>query len=144
MCGIAGFTFQKNKEKTIEQVKESLYLRGPDESGHFTNESITLINTRLKVRDLEQGQQPFQDDQKRFSLVYNGELYNYKEIKEKLLALDVKFKSTSDTEVIFWALIKLGTKALSLFDGMFALALYDSMNDEVLLARDRYGVKPLY
>jgi len=144
MCGIAGFTFQKNKEKTIEQVKDSLYLRGPDECGHFTNKSITLINTRLKVRDLEQGQQPFQDDQKRFSLVYNGELYNYQEIKEKLLALDVKFKSTSDTEVIFWALIKLGTKALSLFDGMFALALYDNMNDEVLLARDRYGVKPLY
>lgn len=144
MCGIAGFTTQDNKEKIISNVQKSLYLRGPDETNFHTDSNISLINTRLKVRDLDQGSQPFSDTEKNFILVYNGELYNHIELKKELTNLGVSFHTSSDTEVVFWSIVKFGKEAFEKFNGMFALAFYDVKKKTLLVARDRFGVKPLY
>ena len=101
-----------------------------------------MVNARLKIQDLNSGNQPFIDESRRYAMVYNGELYNKDEIKDKLSAQG--FSTTSDTEVVFKALIQFGKDAFKMFNGMFAIAFYDAHTDELLLARDRFGVKPLH
>jgi len=144
MCGIAGFTNQLDKENITLSAQESLRLRGPDESFYFTDSNITLINTRLKVRDLNHGSQPFSDSRKKYTLVYNGEIYNTDYLKTKLSQFKISFTSTSDTEILFWSLVHFGTEIIKEIDGMFAFAFYNNEKNQIIIARDRYGVKPLF
>jgi asparagine synthase (glutamine-hydrolysing) len=149
MCGIAGFIdFTKSTSKdTLKSMTDQLLHRGPDDSGLFHEETdhatIGLGHRRLSIIDLSSsGHQPMMFNN--FTIVFNGEIYNYKEIQESLRIEGYSFNSTSDTEVILKAFDCWGTKAVDRFIGMFAFVLYDKRKQEVFIFRDRAGVKPLY
>lgn len=155
MCGISGL-INKNgllsidqSCKTIERINQHLEHRGPDGNGVWVspNNKVTLGHTRLSILDLStSAAQPMVDHSNRYALTYNGELYNYIEIRNYLQKhFNAKFKSTGDTEVFLQGLIFLGVeKFLSLADGMFAAAFFDNHKNELVLMRDRAGEKPLY
>ena len=149
MCGICGFISKQNI--TLEQLKkmnDTMYHRGPDDSGEEIfpmrdGYSIGLAQRRLSILDLSPlGHQPMHSPDRRISVVYNGEIYNFQEIKEELK--DYPFVSTCDTEVIIAAYLKWGIDCVNRFNGMFAICLYDRESDDVYLVRDRIGKKPLY
>jgi len=149
MCGLAGFVdfLRKTDVHTLDQMTESLHLRGPDDKGVFSRQGpeaqVGLAHTRLSVIDLSAaGHQPMRH--RHFVIVYNGELYNYAEIKISLENLGKKFQSNSDTEVILQAYEHWGKACVQKFIGMFAFAIYDEEKEELVLCRDRIGVKPLY
>ncbi|ELR73354.1 Asparagine synthetase [Fulvivirga imtechensis AK7] len=149
MCGITGFIdFNKrSSETTLRSMTDQLVHRGPDDSGIFFEESdhaqIGLGHRRLSILDLSAlGHQPMQF--KDYTVVYNGEIYNFREVAALLEEKGYKFKSESDTEVLLKAFDCWGKDAVNHFIGMFAFVLYDKNQDEVLLFRDRAGVKPLY
>lgn len=151
MCGIAGFcNLMGDKQKNIEKMKARMYHRGPDAGGSFFSEDgqVTLGHRRLSIVDLSpNGAQPMNSQSGRFTIAYNGEIYNYKKIAEKLL-IEKKvqaFRGASDTEVLLEAFEAYGVeKAISLCKGMFAIALYDKKEQVLYLLRDRIGEKPLY
>ena len=149
MCGICGYVSKKNI--TLEQLKEmndTMYHRGPDDSGEEIYEmhggyQVGFAQRRLSILDLSKlGHQPMHSANKRISVVYNGEIYNFRQIREELS--DYRFKSNCDTEVIFAAYLRWGIDCVQKFNGMFAIALYDRGCDEIYLIRDRIGKKPLY
>jgi len=142
MCGIAGYKLH-SKEPSIELLKSDLHHRGPDHFGFTIKDDYLFCNARLKIQDLNNGYQPFVDEKENYILVYNGELYNKDEIKSKLQG-QYQFKSDSDTEVVFYALIEFGIDIIKDFNGMFGLSFFDRVQNKIFLARDRYGVKPLY
>lgn len=151
MCGIAGFcNFKGDKAKMIEKMKEKMYHRGPDAGGNYFSEDgqVTFGHRRLSIVDLsENGSQPMTSHSGRYVMTYNGEIYNYKKIAEKLLRERKveAFRGTSDTEVLLEAFEAYGVKeAISLCKGMFAIALYDQKEQVLYLLRDRIGEKPLY
>lgn len=149
MCGICGYISKKNI--TAEQLKEmndTMYHRGPNDSGEeiypaSDGYQIGFAQRRLSILDLSMlGHQPMHSDNKRISVVYNGEIYNFQELKKELA--DYPFRSNCDTEVIIAAYLKWGISCIERFNGMFAIALYDRETQEVYLVRDRIGKKPLY
>ena len=149
MCGICGYISKKNI--TAEQLKEmndTMYHRGPNDSGEeiypaADGYQIGFAQRRLSILDLSMlGHQPMHSDNKRISVVYNGEIYNFQELKKELA--DYPFRSNCDTEVIIAAYLKWGISCIERFNGMFAIALYDRETQEVYLVRDRIGKKPLY
>ena len=137
MCGIAGFWGKAD----ISDATEVLYHRGPDASGTAVAGPVSLGNRRLKVIDLKTGQQPMMNEDGRLTLVFNGMIFNYRELRRELEGKH-RFASQSDTEVILHAFEEWGEKCLDRFIGMFAFALWDGR--ELFLARDRMGEKPLY
>lgn len=148
MCGISGF-FNPNQKKIdfsiLQNFVEVQNHRGPDNAGFYYDDFIGLGHNRLSIIDLsENGNQPFEKDP--YYLVYNGEIYNYLDVKEYLDAsFKIEYRSTSDSEVLFYALIHLGVeKTLELIKGMFAFAFYDKQKEELILGRDRLGIKPLF
>ena len=145
MCGIAGF-FNYVSEKRVEVISsmnETIAHRGPDDSGVYLDDIIALTHTRLSIIDLETGEQPMFSHDKRFITVFNGEIYNYKELREELSRS--VFKTNSDTEVIAEAIRTWGIeKAVLKFRGMFAFAVYDKKENELYIARDITGIKPFY
>ena len=150
MCGIAGYKFKGKDENlfqdNINQILNSLKNRGPDFQDFWNNQekNCFLLNTRLKIQDLQdRANMPMQSECKNFVITYNGELYNKKFLIEKYLK-DVKLKTNSDTEVILQLYINYGNKCLNLLDGMYSIAIYDLTNDQLFLARDPLGIKPLY
>jgi asparagine synthase (glutamine-hydrolysing) len=146
MCGIAGIVGLKDKEIANQKIRlmtESLKHRGPDATGIFVADKIALGHLRLSIIDLsEAANQPFFDASKRYSITFNGEIYNFQDVK-KLLP-EYPFRTDSDTEVILAAFEKYGPDCLSLLNGMFALAIWDNLRKELFVARDRLGVKPFY
>ncbi len=149
MCGIAGFCdFSKKLSKNdLELMTDVLHHRGPDDSGYslFENDkySIGLGHRRLSILDLStHGHQPMSFE--KLEIIFNGEVYNFKEIKEELLKYNYTFFSDSDTEVILKAYHKWGIKAIDKFNGMFAIVIYDKELNKLIFIRDRAGVKPLY
>jgi len=149
MCGIVGFCdFQeKNGIDELKKMVKVISHRGPDDEGvyihHTSKARIGLGHKRLSILDLSPlGHQPYEFNG--LSLVYNGEVYNFKEIREKLMALGYTFKSNSDTEVIIKSYDAWGIHCVEHFIGMFAFSLFDSKKEKLFLARDRAGVKPLY
>jgi len=130
----------------IETASEMMARRGPDAAGVWSDgEHCVLGFRRLSVLDLSRaGDQPMLSSDGRYALVYNGELYNFRELRKKLEARGIVFRSTGDAEVVLYALAQFGTQALELFNGMFALAFYDSRTRSLLLARDHAAIKPLY
>lgn len=148
MCGIGGVLSSASgapDEKHATQMIRALKHRGPDGEGIYSSEGMMLVHTRLSIIGLgDQGHQPMLFDDSRYALVYNGEIYNYRELRRELEAEGHRFLSRTDTEVVGRALISWGIDAVSRFDGMFALGMWDAELRTLTLARDRYGVKPLY
>ncbi|MBS1641206.1 MAG: asparagine synthase (glutamine-hydrolyzing) [Bacteroidetes bacterium] len=149
MCRIAGIISKKIKpnEALITQMRDSMQHGGPDGCGVYINEELGLAfgHRRLALIDLSPlGIQPMMDKEERIVIIFNGEIYNYQEIKDKLLAKGYSFKSSSDTEVIIYAYIEWGTDCFQHFNGMFALVLLDKLTNKLILARDHAGIKPLY
>ena len=149
MCGITGFCdFNKQSIKqTLQDMTDVLHHRGPDDSGYRFIEAeyacIGLGHRRLSILDLStHGHQPMVFEN--LTVVYNGEIYNFKEIRQELEKENYTFDSDSDTEVILKAYDKWGVKAVDKFNGMFAIAIYDTKNQKLILIRDRSGIKPLY
>ncbi|MBU2564057.1 asparagine synthase (glutamine-hydrolyzing) [Patescibacteria group bacterium] len=141
MCGINGFNF-KDKE-LIEKMNEKIKHRGPDGSGVYTDDNISLGHRRLSIIDLsENGKQPMFNEDKSLCLIFNGEIYNFKELKEDLK--NHTFSSKTDSEVILHLYEEYKEDCLKYLNGIFAFAIYDIKNKELFLARDRIGVKPLY
>jgi asparagine synthase (glutamine-hydrolysing) len=148
MCGIAGLVDLNGREvrkETIKAMTDAIKHRGPDGEGQWVNENVGIGHRRLAIIDLsDAASQPMQSNDKRYVLSYNGEIYNYKEIRKELEGLGHQFYSQSDSEVLLISLIQWREKALIKFNGMFAFAFFDKLKGELLLARDRYGIKPLY
>ena len=149
MCGIAGilnFDQSKINPEIANGIKKSLEHRGPDFSKvDYINENVALIHTRLSIIDLDQrSNQPMYSKDKRFSIVFNGEIYNYREIRKTLEEKGVRFFTDGDTEVLLEGFVHYGSKILDLLRGQFAFAIYDSLEGSFFLARDRVGIKPLY
>ncbi|MEW6306951.1 MAG: asparagine synthase (glutamine-hydrolyzing), partial [Verrucomicrobiota bacterium] len=148
MCGIFAWFGRKSsapvpKEQVLEWTR-LMQHRGPDAEGEFTARNVALGHRRLSIIDLAAGQQPMQSPDGSITLVFNGEIYNYQEIREELLAKGHMFRTHSDTEVIIEAYREWGTTSVQRFNGMFAYALWDARQRRLWVARDRMGVKPLY
>lgn len=149
MCGIAGiFSFQPSVSVTAVQIKkmtDAIRHRGPDDEGIYIDQQIGLGHRRLSIIDLSpDGHQPMIGPDGSTQIIYNGELYNYLELRAELKKNGHLFKSQSDTEVILHAYQEYGPECLSHFTGMFAFALWDEKLRRLFLARDRFGIKPLY
>jgi asparagine synthase (glutamine-hydrolysing) len=144
MCGIAGY-FQKAPRFNVEHIKRMTDVqkhRGPDAAGFFEHPACGLGHRRLSILDLsDAANQPFYSQDGRYVIVYNGEVYNFKEIAEEL---QVKLRTTSDTEVILEAYIRWGTSFIQRMNGMFAIAIFDTLTEKLFLCRDRMGIKPIY
>lgn len=148
MCGILG-AITHSPQLTSNRFREALlcmHKRGPDAQGVFEDDSVYLGQVRLSIIDTSSGaNQPFFDPTERYVLVFNGEIFNYRELKKSHLStFDIPFKTQSDTEVLLHLLIRYGTACLPWLSGFFAFALYDRVEKRLILARDRFGKKPLY
>jgi asparagine synthase (glutamine-hydrolysing) len=149
MCGIAGlFQPELNEAKGaayVQRAVNALARRGPDGNGVFAASGIALGHTRLAVIDTsDAAAQPFRDSSGRYTIVFNGEIFNYRELREQLIAQGYKFRTGSDTEVLLTLYITQGEKMLRQLNGFFAFGVWDNEKQELFLARDRYGEKPLY
>jgi len=148
MCGISGiYKFDKKEVQSsvIEKINNTLVHRGPDAGDVKIFNHIALGHRRLSIIDLsDNANQPMATEDNRYTIVYNGEVYNFPEIKEQLIQKEISFFTESDTEVILKAFEEFGSKCFSMFNGMFGLAIYDVVKDELFLCRDQFGIKPLY
>ncbi len=143
MCGINGFNF-KNQE-LIGKMNEKIKHRGPDDEGVYLDDNISLGHRRLSIIDLsERGRQPMFNEDKSLCIVFNGEIYNFKELRADLEERGHKFSSQTDTEVVLHLYEDYREKCLNMLNGIFAFAIWDNRNKKLFLARDRIGVKPLY
>ncbi|GKT17835.1 asparagine synthase (glutamine-hydrolyzing) [Acidovorax sp. SUPP2522] len=148
MCGIAGY-FNTDQYPAsavvIKRMTDAIAHRGPDGEGSYVHEALALGHRRLAIIDLSPGgHQPKASEDGRYVITYNGEIYNFKEIRMELESLGRHFHTHSDTEVLLYAFVEWGVKCFSRLNGMFALAIWDNAEKTLTLARDRYGVKPLY
>jgi len=151
MCGISGIIRYKNIQLTEQDIESVLNMtsqmvrRGPDDEGLWHDKQSVLGFRRLSILDLKPtGHQPMNSHDGRFVMVFNGELYNFRELRALLEKRGVNFRSTGDAEVALYALAEWGPDALESFNGMYGLAFYDTLEKNLLLARDHAGIKPLY
>lgn len=144
ICGIFDFSGAPVERDLLYQMNGRIRHRGPDGEGYFVSNAIGLSNRRLSIIDLEHGGQPQTNEDEMIHLVFNGEIYNYVELREELLKKGHKFKTSSDTEVIVHAYEEWGEECTQHFNGMFAFAVWDARNRKLMLARDHLGIKPLY
>jgi asparagine synthase (glutamine-hydrolysing) len=143
MCGIAGLYGFRN-DSLIKKISRDLQHRGPDGEGIYADDQVTLLNRRLAIIDIEGGSQPIYNEDKSVAVVYNGEIYNFRELKEQLTRKGHRFLTNSDTEVIVHGYEEWGTDCFDKFNAMFAIALWDKNKKRLILARDHFGIKPLY
>jgi asparagine synthase (glutamine-hydrolysing) len=146
MCGILGYTHISRQlaSGVLDAGIASLRHRGPDQNGRYVSQSASLGATRLRIIDLENGDQPLRSHDGGTVVVFNGEIYNHTELREELQALGAHFQSRCDTEVILKAWLQWGTACFARFRGMFAIAIWIEQEKRLVLARDRMGIKPLY
>ena len=148
MCGITGIVNLNGESVSpniLKLMTDSISHRGPDGEGFWIDENIGFGHRRLAIIDLSNfGKQPMSSENNQFVLIYNGEIYNYNELKSELLLKGYSFRGNSDTEVFLNSIIEWGIDAISKFNGMFSFALFDKREKKLLLGRDRYGIKPLY
>lgn len=146
MCGIAGYTHldRSPSVSAIQAAIRALVHRGPDEQNTYTGTHCSLAAARLSIIDLPHGHQPMCSDAGDTILVFNGEIYNYRELRCELEKLGHRFRTRSDTEVVLRAFLEWDTKSFSRFRGMFAIAIWQASPKRLVLARDRLGIKPLY
>ena len=148
MCGIIGILNINRKQDSTNLVKEMADMiihRGPDQEGYYSNSEITMGHKRLSIIDLSiKGRQPLFNENEDISLVFNGEIYNFKSLRKELQSKGYRFKSQTDSEVIVYAYEEWDEYFVEKLEGMFALAIWDQRENKLLLARDRLGIKPLY
>jgi asparagine synthase (glutamine-hydrolysing) len=148
MCGIAGIIYKSNQkvsEHTLETMGQSIAHRGPDAAGIFAFENIGFVHRRLSILDLTSaGNQPYISPCGRYVLVFNGEIFNFQEFTAELSSKGYQFKSHSDTEVLLYLLMEYGLKVLHRLNGFFAFSFWDKESGDLILARDRFGVKPMF
>ncbi len=146
MCGFVGFTNQiKDASQVVENMMEAIRHRGPDAGGKYVDEDIALGHRRLSIIDVsEQGNQPLYSEDGNFVLVFNGEIYNYKEIRKELKALGYHFRTETDSEVLIYGYQEYGAELLQKLRGMFAFVIWDKKEKTLFGARDFFGIKPLY
>lgn len=146
MCGITGFVNKKNAviDRTIlERMNEAIRHRGPDEDGYYVSENVGMAMRRLAIIDLANGQQPIHNADKTKWIVFNGEIYNYQELRKGLIERGHELYTSSDTEAIVHLYDEFGVDCLKHLRGMFAIAIWDTVEDTLFLARDRVGKKPI-
>jgi len=148
MCGICGelrFDYQLPEQQVIERMKQKLQKRGPDSAGTYIKAPIALGHQRLAIIDLsEKAAQPMHDEATDVTLVFNGTIYNYPDLRKELRSRGHVFTSNGDSEVILRAYIEWGESCVRKLQGMFAFAIWDNKKQQLLMARDRVGIKPLY
>lgn len=145
MCGFCGFTGKvENKEQVIENMMEKIIYRGPDSKGSHVDDDIALGFRRLSIIDLADGAQPIYNEDGTKVIVFNGEIYNYKIIRDDLINKGHIFKTKTDTEVILHGYEEYGPEVLNKFRGMFGIAIWDLVSKELFIARDYFGIKPMY
>jgi asparagine synthase (glutamine-hydrolysing) len=148
MCGIYGFTRnglkQPEAKARLQRMGQLLQHRGPDSEGAHIDGDIALGHRRLKIIDLKSGDQPMHDWLKRYAIIFNGEIYNFRELRQQFEKQGFCFQTRSDTEAILAAYHFMGKRCVESLQGMFAFALWDKAEKKLLLARDRLGKKPLY
>lgn len=146
MCGIAGIIGENidNKEEIIGQMTDAISHRGPDDQGFFVDKFVGLGMRRLSIIDIKSGQQPISSKDEKYLIFYNGEIYNYKELREELVKKGFQFKTNSDTETVLHMYEAYGEDMLPRLRGMFAFAIYNTETKTVFVARDQFGIKPVY
>ena len=150
MCGIAGWLDSEmdfyTKGKEIAAVSRTLKSRGPDQKGEYIGRGFALIHRRLAIIDIEKGRQPmtFSYHGRKYTIVYNGELYNTEEIRKELVYAGFQFSGHSDTEAVLKAYIHWGSDVMTKLNGIFAFGIYEEREKTLFLCRDRIGVKPLF
>src|SRR5687768_13275344 len=149
MCGIAGIVDVQGRgpapeRAALERQLGALWHRGPDEFGLYRDERAGLAHSRLSIIDLASGQQPMTNEDETLWLVFNGEIFNYVELRDELALHGHRFRTKSDTEVILHAWEQWGEAAFDRFNGQWAVALWDTRARRLILSRDRVGVRPLY
>lgn len=145
MCGFVGFVDkEKNKKKIVKDMADLIKHRGPDSDGYFCDDDVALGFRRLSIIDLSTGTQPIYNEDNTKVIVFNGEIYNYQEIREDLISKGHTFKTNADTEVILHGYEEYSEEILLKLRGMFAFVIYDTNSKELFAARDFYGIKPFY
>src|SRR5271169_61624 len=148
MCGICGKLMFDSGAKVspalVKAMADTIYHRGPDDEGYYVSGPIGLGFRRLSIIALKSGHQPLSNEDGALQIIFNGEIYNYQELRAFLLSKGHVFKTQSDTEVIVHLYEELGPKCLDKLRGMFALAIWNENTKSLFLARDRVGIKPLY
>lgn len=147
MCGVAGIIDYHSRCNTVPAVSsmlQAINYRGPDESGIYYSTCATIGNVRLSIIDIQGGQQPLSDSSGRFWIVFNGEIFNYRELREELTKNGCSFKTQSDTEVLVQLYSLFGKGCLGKLNGQFAFAIWDKLEQELFIARDRVGIRPLF
>src|SRR3989338_7419869 len=143
MCGICGVCGLDDRN-LIKKMAEVIKHRGPDDEGFYIDKDIMLGHKRLSIIDIKTGHQPIFNEDKSIVIVYNGEVYNFKELRQELEKNGHRFYTNTDTEVIVHAYEEYGDNCPSYFNGMFAFAIWDSNKKKLLISRDRLGIKPVY
>src|SRR5918992_48270 len=148
MCGIAGLLHLDGSQPdgwVLDRMNRVLAHRGPDGVGRYLEGPVGLAHRRLSIIDLsEAAAQPMGNEDESVQLIYNGEIYNFAELRDELLAMGHRFRSRTDSEVIIHGYEEWGDRVVERLNGMFAFALWDAPRQQLVIARDRYGVKPLY
>ena len=146
MCGFVGFCSKNVKDKNvIKEMNNQIVHRGPDSDGYYFNKDVNLGFRRLSIIDLKEGSQPILNEAEDIAIIFNGEIYNYQEIREELITKGYKFKTHTDTEVILHGYEEYGEEGiLAKLRGMFAFTIWDSKKERLFGARDHFGIKPYY
>lgn len=148
MCGIAGYLNLRRSpspsESLVRQMLAMIRHRGPDQFGIYVDGTVAMGNARLSIVDLASGQQPITTEDERFWIVYNGEIFNHRELRQELEEVGHRFETNCDTEVFLHLYVQEGPHCLSRLNGQFAVAIWDSLKQELFIARDRLGVRPLF
>jgi asparagine synthase (glutamine-hydrolysing) len=148
MCGIAGCSYamiEDNPESCLKKMNEVMFHRGPDDGDYFYDRNMAVCHRRLSIIDLSvNGRQPMHSNDRQLTIVFNGEIYNFLELREELQRIGYRFKTRTDTEVLLNSYKEYGVECLQKIRGMFAFAIWDSIKRELVLCRDRIGKKPLY
>lgn len=145
MCGFCGYVNQKDvPNTTIEKMANRIKHRGPDDEKYFQNDKVSMAFRRLSIIDLAHGGQPLYSSDNKKVLTFNGEIYNYKEIRSELQSMGYEFSTDVDSEVLIRGYEAWGKDLLQKLRGMFAFVIYDSTKNQLFGARDHFGIKPLY
>ena len=145
MCGICGFTgYLNDNGETLERMMDKIRHRGPDSEGKYIDDNVSLGFRRLSIIDLKGGDQPIANEDKSKEICFNGEIYNYKELREDLIKKGHVFSTGADTEVILHGFEEYGEQILDKLRGMFAFVIWDVTEKRLFAARDMFGIKPFY
>ena len=149
MCGIAGIynyhsPEEPSQEQSIRKMLSIIRHRGPDESGIYLGGNMSIGSVRLSIIDIASGQQPMCDESGNYWIVYNGEIFNYEELRHDIEKKGIRLKTQSDTEVVVQMYAMYGAKCLQHFNGQFSFCIWNKKKKEFFLARDRVGIRPLF